>query len=543
MLTLSPAVRIYLATGATDLRRSIDGLSALVRERFTLRSSVRPSVSVSQSPRRPDSRSSRGISSGFWVLYKRLEQGHVCVADRRAATARVEMRSPDLVAAALGRRCGADAAASLVRTRRVTRRRGKRRSRADRIMRRDGRRAPRDPRPRRSRDRPRADRARCRTSSRGSQRENASLRHQLDVLCQRLFGKKSETRRSAPVAARVRAARERTWRRLPADRDGLGRDAGARPSAPSPDGPPAAPRASAAPPRRDRRARGRQAVCRAVTRKTRIGESVSEKLEYEPASFVVIETVRAKYACPHCHERRRRSASAAAGDREVARRRRVAGPRRRLEIRRSSRRCIGSKGSSPARASTCPAPRLCGWVADVATALAPIGDQLRREVTAATYLQTDDTTVTVLDDQRRQFQRTPLDRTWIRSAGRSCSTRRATHERDGPDGVPRRVPRRRSRPTRMRGTTRCIAGPRRRESAAGRMRAADSSKPSLIDRSAALIVALDPTALSGRARRRRSDAGRPPCPRTEWTSSSSGAPQPKRPCSSSTYPSRDMSIE
>jgi YD repeat-containing protein len=36
MLTLSPAVRIYVATGATDLRRSIDGLAALVRERFDL---------------------------------------------------------------------------------------------------------------------------------------------------------------------------------------------------------------------------------------------------------------------------------------------------------------------------------------------------------------------------------------------------------------------------------------------------------------------------------------------------------------------------
>jgi transposase len=36
MLTLSPAVRIYLATGATDLRRSIDGLAALVRQRFDL---------------------------------------------------------------------------------------------------------------------------------------------------------------------------------------------------------------------------------------------------------------------------------------------------------------------------------------------------------------------------------------------------------------------------------------------------------------------------------------------------------------------------
>jgi transposase len=34
VLTLSPAVRIYLATGATDLRRSIDGLSALVRKRL-----------------------------------------------------------------------------------------------------------------------------------------------------------------------------------------------------------------------------------------------------------------------------------------------------------------------------------------------------------------------------------------------------------------------------------------------------------------------------------------------------------------------------
>jgi hypothetical protein len=36
VLTISPAVRIYVATGPTDLRRSIDGLAALVRERFDL---------------------------------------------------------------------------------------------------------------------------------------------------------------------------------------------------------------------------------------------------------------------------------------------------------------------------------------------------------------------------------------------------------------------------------------------------------------------------------------------------------------------------
>src|SRR5262249_40656043 len=33
---LSPTVRVYVATGTTDLRRSIDGLSMLVRERLAL---------------------------------------------------------------------------------------------------------------------------------------------------------------------------------------------------------------------------------------------------------------------------------------------------------------------------------------------------------------------------------------------------------------------------------------------------------------------------------------------------------------------------
>ena len=32
MLTIRAAVRIYLAPGATDMRKAIDGLSALVRE-------------------------------------------------------------------------------------------------------------------------------------------------------------------------------------------------------------------------------------------------------------------------------------------------------------------------------------------------------------------------------------------------------------------------------------------------------------------------------------------------------------------------------
>jgi hypothetical protein len=78
------------------------------------------------------------------------------------------------------------------------------------------------------------------------------------------------------------------------------------------------------------------------------------------------------------------------------------------------------------------ASTLCGWVADVATALTPVGEQLRREVLAADYLQTDDTSVTVLDDPTASYKGRlgtyldPLGRQVVFDATR-------THERDGPD--------------------------------------------------------------------------------------------------------------
>ena len=36
--------------------------------------------------------------------------------------------------------------------------------------------------------------------------------------------------------------------------------------------------------------------------KTRIGEEVSEELDYVPASFVVRQHLRPKYACKHCQD-------------------------------------------------------------------------------------------------------------------------------------------------------------------------------------------------------------------------------------------------
>ena len=74
VLTISPAVRIYLATGATDLRRSIDGLAALVRDRFTL-DPLSGHLFLFRNRRGDRLKILAWDRSGFWVLYKRLEQG------------------------------------------------------------------------------------------------------------------------------------------------------------------------------------------------------------------------------------------------------------------------------------------------------------------------------------------------------------------------------------------------------------------------------------------------------------------------------------
>jgi transposase len=93
MLTLSPAIRIYLATGTTDLRRSIDGLPALVRERFGL-DPLSGHLFLFRNRRGDRLKILAWDRSGFWILYKRLEQGTFAWPDE--STEPVEMRSTDL---------------------------------------------------------------------------------------------------------------------------------------------------------------------------------------------------------------------------------------------------------------------------------------------------------------------------------------------------------------------------------------------------------------------------------------------------------------
>lgn len=263
-----------------------------------------------------------------------------------------------------------------------------------------------------------------------SQQENATLRHQLDVLCQRLFGKKSE--RVSPDQLRLAFAQ--LANEPGAVSEPVEMDSGERPGRP----------------RRRARPSGRRPlpshlprqrveidvpdadkICACGHAKTRIGEAVSEKLEYVPATLRVIETARLKYACPRCHD-----GVVVAPAPPQAVEKSLAGegllahvvvskyvdhlPLYRLE------RIFLRQDVDLSRTT------LCGWVADVAAALAPIGDQLRREITAATYLQTDDTTVTILDERLRSLKGRlwtyldPLSQQVVFDAT-------ATHERDGPE--------------------------------------------------------------------------------------------------------------
>ena len=95
MLTLSPAVRIYVATGATDLRRSVDGLSAVVRERFGL-DPLSGHLFLFRNRRGDRLKILVWDRSGFWVLYKRLERG-TFAWPAEVSAAPVELRSRDLL--------------------------------------------------------------------------------------------------------------------------------------------------------------------------------------------------------------------------------------------------------------------------------------------------------------------------------------------------------------------------------------------------------------------------------------------------------------
>jgi transposase len=64
---------VYLAVGSTDLRKSIDGLSIIVQEKFKL-DPFSNSLFVFCNRKKDKIKILRWDISGFWLYYKRLEK-------------------------------------------------------------------------------------------------------------------------------------------------------------------------------------------------------------------------------------------------------------------------------------------------------------------------------------------------------------------------------------------------------------------------------------------------------------------------------------
>jgi len=75
MLTAPDGAPVYLACGPTDLRKSIDGLAALVQQVFAL-DPFAHAWFVFCNRDRDKLKLLRWDTNGFWLYYRRLERGH-----------------------------------------------------------------------------------------------------------------------------------------------------------------------------------------------------------------------------------------------------------------------------------------------------------------------------------------------------------------------------------------------------------------------------------------------------------------------------------
>jgi len=95
MLSLHGGTRIFLATGPTDMRKSYDGLSGLVREALS-RDPLSGELFVFCNRSHNRLKILLYEGAGLWVLAKRLERGTFAWPAAAAAGRRVELRPEEL---------------------------------------------------------------------------------------------------------------------------------------------------------------------------------------------------------------------------------------------------------------------------------------------------------------------------------------------------------------------------------------------------------------------------------------------------------------
>ena len=125
----------------------------------------------------------------------------------------------------------------------------------------------------------------------------------------------------------------------------------------------------------------------------RIGEDVTETLDYVPGRFKVVRHVREAFSCRACES----VVQAPAPDHAIARGRAGAGLLAHIVVAKSTTTCpcIVRPRSTPGKALL-ETSTLSGWVGATAAALAPLVDPLPAQVIADGALHGDDTPVPVL---------------------------------------------------------------------------------------------------------------------------------------------------
>ena len=95
MFAWGPATRIYLAAGATDLRKGFDGLHGLVRDRLRCEP-LSGHLFVFANAQRNRLKLLFWDGSGLWVCAKRLERGRFRWPEASGGEAKVVLRHEEL---------------------------------------------------------------------------------------------------------------------------------------------------------------------------------------------------------------------------------------------------------------------------------------------------------------------------------------------------------------------------------------------------------------------------------------------------------------
>ncbi|MCW5796848.1 MAG: IS66 family insertion sequence element accessory protein TnpB [Nitrospira sp.] len=95
MFSLGPATKVYVATGATDMRKGFDGLFGLVRDELQA-DPLSGHLFLFSNARRTRLKLLFWDASGLWVCAKRLEKGRFHWPEAGCGSKSVKLRTEEL---------------------------------------------------------------------------------------------------------------------------------------------------------------------------------------------------------------------------------------------------------------------------------------------------------------------------------------------------------------------------------------------------------------------------------------------------------------